>query len=133
MSRKRKSLTLADAAGQTLPPKRERTARINKFLAELRQVPNIERAAAKAGLPRRTLYFLRDRDSKLRERWERALAISIERLEELAFKRAQHSDSQLLSWLLRCHKPDPYDPAQKHELKGAVAGVIIMPPKQGAE
>ena len=26
-----------------------------------------------------------------------------------------------------------YDPAQKHELKGAVAGVILLPPKQGPE
>jgi len=132
MSRTRNSLTLANA-GPKLTAKRERTVRINRFLAELRQVPNVERAAAKAGLPRRTVYFLRERDPKFRKRWDRALQTSIEKLEELAFKRAQHSDNQLLSWLLRCHKPDPYDPAQKHELKGAVAGVIIMPPKQGPE
>jgi len=124
---KARPLTLADRH-RVPSPKQVRCKKVNTFLLHLRQVPNVERAAAKAGIPRRTVYFLRERDARFKERMDRALAISIERLEEKAFQKA-HTDNQILSWLLRCHKPDPYDPTQKHEV-GLLGGIIVVPPKE---
>lgn len=128
---KGRALILADAKDgrrrQLSKPKQKWRA---KFLSALRRIPNIEAASREAGIDRSRIYQVRAVDKKFAASMDRALQIAVDKLEKKAFNMAHHGDSQMVSWLLRCHRPIPYDPAQKHQVQGAVAGVIVLPPKE---
>ena len=67
---------------------------------------------------------MREQDAEFAEAWQEALDASLDELEATAFKRAKEGDSQLISWLLRCHRPSIYRDTQRTE--HAVLGKIVF-------
>jgi hypothetical protein len=97
-----------------------------EFLAALRDIPNVSRAARVVHLSRRALYNIRDDDSQFEAAWNDAIDEGIEAMEAEAMRRAvegvdkpvfyqgdevavlrEYSDT-LLIFLLKAHRPDKY-------------------------
>jgi len=101
-------------------------AKIKSFLHHLAQTGSVSLAAARAEIRRSTLYLMRQSDEAFAERWDQALDMGVERLQDTAMNRAmhgsprpvwrngkkvgtvQHYDNRLLQFLLRAHRPDTY-------------------------
>ncbi|MBX9943780.1 MAG: hypothetical protein K2Y40_06845 [Reyranella sp.] len=100
--------------------------KINTFLHHLGRTGSVTLAAARAGLPRRALYKRRDADAAFAARWDEALQLGIDRLQDDAMRRALHGtargvfrngrqvgsvqqyDNRLLQFLLKAHRPETY-------------------------
>ncbi len=107
-----------------------------KFLDSLRAVCNVTTACAAAGISRQQAYRTRESDAAFAEAWQSALDAAVDELEATAFKRSlEEGESQLLMFMLRCHKPSVYKETSRHEVGlGLVGGVIFLPQKtEGAE
>ena len=103
------------------------------FLKVLRKTPNVKAACKAARISRETAYKYRREDAEFAAQWADAIGHSVDELEATAFKLATEGDSSLISFLLRAHKPDIYNPTQKHEL-GVLGGVVFLPQKaEGSE
>jgi hypothetical protein len=50
-------------------------------------------------------------------------------LEHKAFQLALAGDSNLITFMLRCHKPEVYRDTQRHEV-GLLGGIVLLPAKQ---
>lgn len=96
---------------------------IPAFLAYLMRVPNVSGACRAAGISRQYAYEHRDEDPDFAAQWEAAIAISVDDLEERAWKRAEESD-RIMEVLLRAHKPALYGDKRQLELTGAGGGPI---------
>jgi hypothetical protein len=82
---------------------------------------------------RRTVYRLRESDQQFADEWKAAIQASVDELEHKAFQLALDGDSNLITFMLRCHKPEVYRDVQKHEV-GLLGGIVLLPPKEkGAE
>ncbi len=104
-----------------------------RFLASLREVPNVTSACAAAGVSRQTAYRTRDSDSEFREAWQSALDASVDELEARAFQLALEGDSRLVEFMLKSHRPAIYRETQRHEV-GLLGGIVLLPAKkEGAE
>ena len=106
--------------------KRLGMAKVNAFFQHLGRTGSVTLAAARAGLRRSTLYHLRKHHSGFAERWQEALDMGVERLQDDAMRRAiegvdkpvwragkqvgsvRHFDPRMVQFLLRAHKPDVY-------------------------
>jgi hypothetical protein len=112
------------------------TTRLTKwqrtFLRVLRQTPDVKAACAAARVARSTAYRRRDADDVFRQQWDDALAASVDELEAVAFVRARDGDSNLLQFLLRAHRPETYNPVDRHEV-GLLGGIIYLPQKEDKE
>jgi hypothetical protein len=53
----------------------------------------------------------------------------VDELEHKAFQLALAGDSNLITFMLRCHKPEVYRDIQKHEV-GLLGGIVLLPAKQ---
>lgn len=58
------------------------------FLAELRKLPNVSRAAKIAGLNRKTLYKDRDDEPDFKDAWDQAIKEGVESMEAEGMRRA---------------------------------------------
>lgn len=115
-----------------------------RFLEALRQVPCVTLAAEAADVPRQTLYAARQEDPEFAAAWEEAREQGYDVAEAEAWRRAVdgvkepvyqggelvghrlvYSDA-LLDRLLKAHKPQRYDPAQRHEVTGANGGPLVI-------
>ncbi len=109
------------------PPQRgPGVATLRNFLHFLGQSGSVTYAAARAGIERRTLYRRRAADEAFAARWDEALQLGIDRLQDNAMQRAlngterplfrngrrvgsmQQYDNKLLQFLLRAHRPEVY-------------------------
>ena len=99
------------------------------FLKALSEVPSVKHACLSAGIARRTAYDRRERDPQFAKQWQDAIGASVDELESVAFKKAAEGDSNLITFLLRCHKPEIYRDIQRHEV-GLVGGIVFLPPKK---
>ena len=102
-----------------------------RFIEALRDLPHVALAAKMAGVHRATCYTHRKENAEFRDAWDDALGASIDALESQAFKLAMAGDSTLVTFLLRAHKPEYYNPAQKHEV-GLLGGIVFLPEKTEA-
>jgi hypothetical protein len=103
------------------------------FLRALRQVPSVKHACSAAGIDRATAYRHRKEDDAFAAKWEDAIQASVDELEHKAFQLALAGDSNLITFMLRCHKPEVYRDTQRHEV-GLLGGIVLLPPKEkGAE
>ncbi|MEI7876271.1 MAG: hypothetical protein WCK95_29460, partial [Alphaproteobacteria bacterium] len=59
-------------------------AYVDAFLAELAETGAVAIAAERAGLHRSTLYALRQRDNEFAARWDAALQLGLDRLQDYA-------------------------------------------------
>ena len=99
------------------------------FISTLRKSPDVTQAARVARIHRSTCYRRREEDSTFAKAWDEAIAASLDRLEAVAFRRAEQGDSQILMWLLRCHRPERYSDLQRQEI-GVTGGLVLLPIKQ---
>lgn len=99
---------------------------LDAFLTHLAAKGSVSYAANRAGLDRRVVYRLKASDEAFAARWEEALQIGVERLQDDAMKRAldgverpvwrggkqvgsvQQYDNRLLQFLLKAHRPETY-------------------------
>lgn len=89
-----------------------------RFLAELRKIPNVSRACRLAGFARQTAYRYRDDDLTFAEAWDDALEEGVEALEEAVWRRAKRESDTLAIFLLKAHKPAKYNVPTKNEHSG---------------
>ena len=99
---------------------------VKAFLDELAESGAVALAAQRAGLHRSTLYALRQRNKEFAARWDAALQLGLDRLQDHAVVRAtvgeetpvwqggrqggtvRRPDSRLLQFLLKAHRPEVY-------------------------
>ena len=99
---------------------------VNAFLDELAETGAVAAAAERAGLHRSTLYDLRRRNKDFAARWDAALQLGLDRLQDHAVVRAtvgdetpvwqrgqqvgtiRKPDNRLLQFLLKAHRPEVY-------------------------
>ena len=99
---------------------------VEAFLVELAETGAVATAAERAGLHRSTLYALRRRNKDFAARWDAALQLGLDRLQDYAVVRAtvgdetpvwkggqqvgsvRRPDSRLLQFLLKAHRPEVY-------------------------
>lgn len=104
-----------------------------KFLAALRKSPDVSQAARAARIHRSTCYRHREENLTFARAWDEAIDESLDRLEAVAYRRAEEGDSQILMWLLRCHRPERYAELQRHQI-GVAGGIVLIPAKaKGSE
>lgn len=102
------------------------SARFATFLHHLEASGSVSAAARHAGLARNTVYLRRKVDPAFAEGWEKAVAMAVEALRDLAITRARDGteralwrggrqvgtireyDNRLLQFLLRAHRPEIY-------------------------
>ncbi|MBI3196364.1 MAG: hypothetical protein HYZ40_02405 [Rhodospirillales bacterium] len=100
--------------------------KLDEFFHHLGRTGSVTLAAERSGLRRPTLYKLRANDDWIATRWQRALDLGVERLQDDAMRRAldgverpvwrngeqvgtvQQYDNRLLQFLLRSHRPEIY-------------------------
>jgi hypothetical protein len=102
------------------------------FLQALRQTPSIKHACKAAGIVRTTAYKHRKEDQDFAAQWEDAIQASVDELEHKAFQLALAGDSNLITFMLRCHKPEVYRDTQRHEV-GLLGGIVLLPAKEKGE
>ena len=85
------------------------------FLSSFRQSGNITRSAEAAEVTRQAVFYAHKRDPEFRALYEEAKEESIERLEDVARKRATESSDNLLIFLLKAMRPDVYREIVRNE------------------
>ncbi len=104
-----------------------------KFLRALRQVPSVKHACMVAKIDRATVYRHRELDEQFAEEWRAAIQASVDELEHKAFQMALDGDSNLITFMLRCHKPEVYGDRSRVDV-GLLGGIVLLPAKEsGAE
>ena len=101
-----------------------------KFLRSLARSPNVALAAKRARVSRAHVYRVREQDPAFAEAWKSSIETSLDELEGVAFSLAKRGDQQLLTWLLRCHRPERYRETSRQE--HAVLGKIVLIPAKAA-
>ena len=102
-------------------------ARLDDFLLNLAETADVATAAERSGLSRPSLYRLRKTRPAFLKRWDEALHLGTERLQDTAMRHvlqgverpvwyagrqvgtATQHDHRLLQFLLRAHRPEIYD------------------------
>jgi len=80
-----------------------------------------------------TAYRHRHADPEFAEQWQDAIQHSVDDLEATAFDLARAGNESLITFLLRCHRPEIYRDTQRHEV-GLLGGIVLRPAKgEGAE
>ena len=97
------------------PEKKER------FLSELRKMPNISRACRVVKVSRQTAYNAKTDDAEFSAAWDDALIEGVESLEESAWKQAKKGSDTLTIFLLKAHNPGKYRETVKTEHSGSLA------------
>lgn len=105
---------------------RPHTRTLEAFLGHLAAKGSVAYAANRSGIDRRVLYRLRETDEGFAARWEEALQVGVERLQDDAMRRAldgterpvwrggkqvgsvRQYDNRLLQFLLKAHRPETY-------------------------
>lgn len=96
------------------------------FLEALMEVPNVSRAARRAGVTRPKAYYHRDRNEAFAQAWDEALEVGVDALEEEMWRRAvegipnpiyykgqlideikEYSDT-LAIFLAKAHRPEKF-------------------------
>lgn len=101
-----------------------------RFLRCLRLSPNVAAACTKAGVSRQTVYRQREQDPEFAAEWKECIEAACDELEAVAFSLAKRGDQQLLTWLLRNHRPQTYRETtrQEHAVLGKI--VFMLPEKE---
>ena len=106
----------------------------DKFIEASSEVPSVKHAGLRAGIGRREVYRLRERNAEFAAKWAEVLDLAIDELEARAFKLALEGDdhvaANLLTFLLRCHRPELYRETNRFEIDARLCGVIILPEKE---
>ena len=101
-----------------------------KFLAVLRKTPDVKTACRVARIARSTAYRRKESDELFSQAWDDAINLAVDNLAAVAFQRAADGDSNLITFLLRCHRPEIYRDTQRLEVDARHCGVILLPEKE---
>jgi len=82
-----------------------------------------------AKIDRATVYRHREQDQEFAEAWKAAIQASVDELEHKAFQLALDGDSNLITFLLKSHKPETYNLGSRVDV-GLLDGVILLPEKK---
>jgi len=85
------------------------------FLSSFSQCGNITRSSEAAEVTRQAVFYAYKRDPDFRALYEEAKEESIERLEDVARKRATESSDNLLIFLLKSMRPEVYREIVRNE------------------
>ena len=85
------------------------------FLSSFSQCGNITRSSEAAEVTRQAVFYAHKRDPDFRALYEEAKEESIERLEDVARKRATDSSDNLLIFLLKAMRPEMYREIVRNE------------------
>jgi hypothetical protein len=85
------------------------------FLSSFRQCGNITKSSEAAEVTRQAVFYAHKRDPDFRALYEEAKEESIERLEDVARKRATESSDNLLIFLLKAMRPEMYREIVRNE------------------
>jgi len=85
------------------------------FLSSFRQCGNITKSSEAAEVTRQAVFYAHKRDPDFRALYEEAKEESIERLEDVARKRATESSDNLLIFLLKSMRPEVYREIVRNE------------------
>jgi hypothetical protein len=85
------------------------------FLSSFKQCGNITKSSGDAGVTRQAVFYAYKRHPDFRVLYEEAKEESIERLEEVARKRATDSSDNLLIFLLKSMRPEVYREVVRNE------------------
>jgi hypothetical protein len=103
-----------------------------QFIQVLQKVPNVRKAAEVAGVSRSKAYAAREDDELFDQEWTDAIDSSVDKLVARAFELAEAGDTGLITFLLRCHRPE-YRDVQRHDV-ALLGNLIILPAtKEGPE
>src|SRR5436309_14465454 len=106
----------ATGKGEESPARLRRAPKWQRrFLRSLARSPNVALAAKRAGVSRTHVYRVREQDPAFAGAWKNSIESALDELEGAAFALAKRGDSQLISWLLRCHRPSVYRETQRTE------------------
>jgi hypothetical protein len=129
--KRRKARASARPPAPAPAPQPSTPKKLNSFLHHLGRTGSVTLAAARAGLKRRMLYRLKAADEGFAGRWDEALNLGVERLQDDAMRRAlegterpvyrngqkvgsvQQFDNRLLQFLLKAHRPETYSERAK--------------------
>jgi hypothetical protein len=132
MSKPVKELSLRGGHPQAATGSGEVPARLRRvpkwqkrFLSSLARLPDISRACKLARISRQTAYRWRSEDAAFAKAWADCIQQAVENLESYAFELAK-TEPQILTFLLRAHKPELYRERQEHA--HAVLGKIVLIP-----
>ena len=96
------------------------------FLAALRKRPSVAAAATAAGISRRNAYLARESDPAFAAEWDSVLQSAVDELEAVAFSRAADGSDAVMTFLLKCHRPQVYNPPDRREHSGPDGGPIAL-------
>ena len=85
------------------------------FLSSFSQCGNITQSSGDAGVTRQAVFYAYKRHPDFRVLYEEAKEESVERLEQVARKRATESSDNLLIFLLKAMRPDVYREVVRNE------------------
>ena len=85
-------------------------------------------ACQRSKVSRQTAYRTRSENQVFAEAWNDALQSALDELEGVCFSLARRGNEQLLTWLLRCHRPSIYRDTQRTE-HALLGKILILPAK----
>jgi hypothetical protein len=88
------------------------------FLKVLSERGNVSEAARKAGITRGNAYHFRAEDPEFAAAWDEAKETAVDRLEEIAFRRAEKQSDALMTLLLKSLRPEVYRETVRQEHTG---------------
>ena len=96
------------------------------FARVLAKYGNVSDACKAAKVPRAVALAFKQNNPAFAERWTAAMAEAIDRLEQIAYKRAYSYSDKLLMFMLQAHRPDVY-----RKDTPAVRGQVSRDPSTG--
>jgi hypothetical protein len=91
-----------------------------RFLAELRESPDVSAAARAAGVDRSYVYALRKSDSGFRAAWDDAIESGVDAIEGVAHAMAKAKDPKMVQFYLKCRRPEIYGDRKEVTHQGQV-------------
>ena len=92
---------------------------MDRFLERYRNSGNIRASCDAAGVPRRTIYYWRNKFVTFAREMDEAKEDAVDALDLEAWRRAiKENSDRLLMFLLKAHKPSVYNPATRLEHSG---------------
>ena len=118
------------AARKNPPPTYKNTGEWKPaFLAYLRKMPNVTKAAKAAGVERKWTYKEREYDAQFAADWDDAIREAIDEIEALAIQNARAGDARwqtMMIFMLKSWKPDRYKETVQTELTGPGGGSLTI-------
>ena len=96
-----------------------------KFLRELRKMPNATLAALRAKIDLAAAFAMRESDDAFRAEWDQALEVGVSKLEEKAIERARKDSDRLMIEMLKALRPEKYSDHSEGDVKVDVDVTVV--------